>query len=98
MSQELKSKLKPNTNDTLMHCPEAYSYVAIDSQVCFYRWLFANPVRPRWCITGPDGPLRSTNQNWLCARLLPINGCLNLSCGLCTILLLTGNTVPPSVA
>ena len=23
LSQELKSKLKPNINDTLMHCPEA---------------------------------------------------------------------------
>ena len=37
-----------------------------------YRRLFADPVRPCWCITGPVGPLGSTNQNWLCVRLLPM--------------------------
>ena len=31
--------------------------MSIDSQVCFHRWLFADAVRPRWCITGPVGPL-----------------------------------------
>ena len=46
--------------------------MAIDGQVCFQRRLFANPVKLQWCITGPIGPLRSTNQNWLCARLLPM--------------------------
>ena len=48
--------------------------MAIDGQVCrgFYRWLFANPVKPCWCITGPVGPLGSTNQNWLHVRLLPM--------------------------
>ena len=46
--------------------------MAIDSQVCFHRWLFANPVKPRRCITGPVGPLGSTNQNWLGAKLLPM--------------------------
>ena len=47
-------------------------YVAIDCQVCFHRWLFANPVKLYWTITGPVGPLGSTNQNWLGARLLPM--------------------------
>ena len=42
LSQELKSKLKPNINDTLMYCPEA----SINSQVYFYRRLFADPVKP----------------------------------------------------
>ena len=37
--------------------------MAIDGQVCFHRWLFADPVKPSWCITGPVGPLGSTNQN-----------------------------------
>ena len=44
--------------------------MATNSQVCFHRWLFANPVKPHWCITGPVGPLESTNQNWLGANLL----------------------------
>ena len=47
-------------------------YLGIDSQVCFHRQLFANPVWPCWCITGPVGPLGSTNQNWLGAKLLPM--------------------------
>ena len=44
-----------------------------------YRWpgllsqgAFFNPIKPHWCITGPFGPLGSTNQNWLLARLLPM--------------------------
>ena len=58
------------------------NYLAIDSQVCFHGQLFANPVKPSWCIIGPVqlvlpsgptvGPLGSTNQNWLCAKLLPM--------------------------
>ena len=32
-----------------------YVAIAIDSQVCFHRHLFANPVKPHWCITGPVG-------------------------------------------
>ena len=59
--------------DTLMHAlSSGINYVAIESQICFHRWLFANPVKPCWCIIGPIGPLGSTNQNWLCARLLPM--------------------------
>ena len=46
--------------------------LAIDSQVCIHGRLFANPVKLSWCITGPVGPLGSTNQNWLCAKLLPM--------------------------
>ena len=46
--------------------------LAIDSQVCFHGWIFADRVKPSWCITGPTGPLGSTNQNWLCAKLLPM--------------------------
>ena len=46
--------------------------MAVDGQVCFHGWLFADPVKLCWCITGPVGPLGSTNQNWLCVRLLPM--------------------------
>ena len=46
--------------------------LAIDSQVCFHGGLFADRVKPSWCITGSTGPLGSTNQNWLCAKLLPM--------------------------
>ena len=44
--------------------------MAIDSQVCLHRWDFANPVKLSCCITGPAGPLGSTNQNWLGAKIL----------------------------
>ena len=46
------------------------NYVAIDSQVCFHRCLFANPVKLHCCITEPVRPLGSTNQNWWDAKLL----------------------------
>ena len=46
--------------------------LAIDGQVCFHRWPFADPVKLGWCITWPVGPLGSTNQNWLCTKLLPM--------------------------
>ena len=41
-------------------------------QVCFHRWLFADPVKPRRYIIGPVGPLGTTSQNWWGARLLPM--------------------------
>ena len=44
--------------------------MTIHSQVCFHRWLFADRVRPHWCITGPVGPLGCTNQSW-CGVKLP---------------------------
>ena len=46
--------------------------LAIDSQVCFHGRLFADRVKLSWCITGPTGPLGSTNQNLLHAKLLPM--------------------------
>ena len=73
MSQELKSKLCPSFNDSLMHHPRtSTAWLYIDSQVCFHGRLFADPVKPSWCITGPRGQLGSTNQNWLCAKPLPM--------------------------
>ena len=87
MSQVLKSKL------CMIHSCTVQPHqlcVAMDGQVCFHEWLFAGPVKLCWCITGPVGPLGSTNQNWLCQTAA--NGHLGLSCGLCTFLLSAGNT------
>ena len=71
MVQELKSNLQPNINDTLMHSlSRDINCVAIHSQVCFHRWLFYNPVKLYWCITGLVGPLGSTNQSWCGVKLL----------------------------
>ena len=56
-----------------MACPRtSTAWLYVDGQVCFHRRLFANPVKPSWCITGPVGPLWSTNQDWLGAKLLPM--------------------------
>ena len=66
---KIQSQLCPNINHALSR---GINCVAIDGQVCFHGQLFADPVKPCWCITGPVGPLGSTNQNWLCARLLPM--------------------------
>ena len=46
--------------------------MAIDGKVCFNRWLFADCVKPSCCITGQTDPLGSTDQNWLCTKLLPM--------------------------
>ena len=51
---------------------QKHHYMAMDSQVCLHRWLFVDPVKPRWSITGPVGSLGSTNQNWLGFKLLPM--------------------------
>ena len=66
-------------------------------QLCGYRWpgllsqmVFSNPVKSHWCITGPVGPLGSTYQNCLGARLLPMAIsiypvlCIHLCCPLRT--------------
>ena len=66
-------QIMPNINDTLMHAlSRSIDYVAIDGQVCFHIRVSADPVKSCWRITGPVGSLESTNQNWLCARLLPM--------------------------
>ena len=56
-----------------MHCPETSATWYMDIQVWFHRWLFANPVKLRWCITGPVEPLGNDNQNWWGAKLLPMS-------------------------
>ena len=47
-------------------------HLTIDSQVCFYRWLFIDAVKPRGCISWPWGasialhgtPGCSSRQSW----------------------------------
>ena len=48
---QLKSSFCPQVKGTLMHYPETpCKYLAIDGQVCFYRRLFADAVKPRRCM------------------------------------------------
>ena len=47
--------------------------MTIHSRVCFHRRLFADRVRPHWCITGPVGPLGRTNQGWCGVKLLTMS-------------------------
>ena len=101
MSQELNSKLEPNINDTLMHCQEASTTcMAIDSQVCFHRRLFADPVKPRWCMHA----LQIMLGHWgALIRIAGVvcqvaaNGRLDLSCGLCAFLSPIENTASTTV-
>ena len=57
--------------------------MAIDSQVCFHRWLFSDPVKLHWCIMWP---VESLGHNWLGAKLLPMSisnypmDCVHLCC------------------
>ena len=46
--------------------------MAIYNQVCFYRWLFGDPVKRHWYIAGPVKPLGSTNKDSWNAKLLPM--------------------------
>ena len=66
-TQELKSNLMPNINDTLMHPETSSSYRSA------FRWLFINPVKWHWCITGPVEPIVSNNQKWWSVKLLPMS-------------------------
>ena len=64
----------PNINDILIYNLETSSlWLQISSQVYYHRWLFADPVKPSWCITGLVEPPRSTNQNYCYVKLLPMS-------------------------
>ena len=45
--------------------------MAIDGQVCFHRWLFANPVKPPRRATGSMDPVNDINKDVSDARLQP---------------------------
>ena len=68
------------------------------SQVRFHRQLFADHVRPHWCITGPVGPLGRTNQSWCGVKLLTMSisthpvGCVHI----CHLLVSQHHSMHPS--
>ena len=45
--------------------------MAIDVQVCFHRWLFANPVKPQRYTTGSVELVNGINKYVSGARLVP---------------------------
>ena len=71
--------------------------MAVDSLVCFHRWLFADPVKPPWCITGSADPLESINQNWCDVKLQPMSILTYPVLRLCVSMLPIGNIGPLSV-
>ena len=49
---------------------DAMHFKTIDGQVCFYRRLFCNTVKPRGCISWPVWPLRGINKTAWGAKLI----------------------------
>ena len=45
-------------------------HLMLDSQVCFYRWLFSNAVKPRGCISWHVWPQWGINKTAWGAKLL----------------------------
>ena len=45
-------------------------HLRLDGQVCFYRRLFCNAVKPRGCISWPVCPLRGINKTAWDAKLI----------------------------
>ena len=70
IAEELKSNLLLNIYTLAL--PRNIKHMAIGGQVCFHRWLFANPVRPLRCTTGSVEPVNGINKNVSGDRLLPM--------------------------
>ena len=67
-----ESNLQLNINATLQHYPHTPNIrMAIDGKVCFLRWHFADPVKPRRCITVAVKTVNSINKEMCGAKLLP---------------------------
>ena len=45
-------------------------HLRLDGQVCFYRWLFCNAVKPQGCILWSVWPLRGINKTAWDAKLI----------------------------
>ena len=45
-------------------------HLRLDGQVCFYRWLFSDAVKPRGCLSWPLWPLRAINKTAWAAKLV----------------------------
>ena len=52
--------------------PRNTKHMAIDGQVCFHIWLFANPIKPLRYTTGFVEPVNGFNKDMSGARLLPM--------------------------
>ena len=71
------------------------NHLRLDGQVCFFRWLFYNAIKPRGCISWPMWPLRGINKTaWV-----PIDsdGRPGQPCELCQSESLTDGTALPFV-
>ena len=98
LSQQQKPSLMFNIVATFSHCPDiAINYEAIDGQVCFHRWSFANPVKPRWSTTESMGPLMGTNKAAWGVKLLVMTVWSNqVDCGsFCALLKTQHCCLPP---
>ena len=72
---------------------------AIDGQVCFHRWSFANPVNPRWSTTGSMGLLMGiTKAAWGVKLLLTtvLYACYQVDCSSFCALLETQHCCLPT--
>ena len=71
-AQEVKSKLQLYIEATYTQALSRHTKnMAVDGQVCFYRQLFVDLVKPQGCTTRPLVPLRGTNKTVGRATLLP---------------------------
>ena len=56
-------------------------HLSLDGQVCFYRWLFSNTIKPRGCISWPVRPLRGINKTaWGAKPILTADLAYPVSC------------------
>ena len=82
-------------------------HLKLDGQVCFFKWLFSDAIKPRGCILWPVWPLRGINKTAWGAKLILTAGlaypvsCTNLGdllmaqhCHLCLSVCFSLPTVP----
>ena len=68
-------------NATLMHYPETpCKHLSLDGQVCFYRRLFPEVVKPRGYISWPVWPLRGNKTAWSAKLILTADLAYLVSC------------------
>ena len=61
--------------------PRDTKHLRIDGQVCFFRWLFSDSVKPRGCISWPVWPLRGINKTaWGAILILTADLAYSVSC------------------
>ena len=71
-------------------------HLRLDGQVCFYRRLFSDAVKPRGCLSWPPWPLRGINNTAWAAKL-GSDGRPGLPCELCrsgSLIITDGKPLP----